>query len=404
MSQRVIQLRKETVEEPDLLARPMPAVRRKRGVRGHLLAFLLLACVPTVAAGVYLYGFAADQYVAEFRFNLRRAAEPVLTGGANSGSPTGALVATGLTASQIWDSQTIVQFIRSRDVVDALETELGFDRLYRRAEVDWVSRLGEARSIERKTEYWRGMVEPFFDAMTGVISVSVRAFTPEDALAVANAVLKSAEKTVNELSTRAQKDAIAFGEEEVAKADRRLVEARVAVRDFRDKAEMVDPGRSVEVDINLQAHQRERLATLQAQYNSISKSAPNSPQLRHLGVEIAAIEGIIRDQQAGMTQGRKAVPEKSGGPTITALMGGYEALKLEEAFREKLYLFALQFAEQSRIEAMRQKLYLNAFVKPKLPEEALYPRRLRIIAIVFVVGLVAWGLGSLAYYSIRDHL
>ena len=105
-----------------------------------------------------------------------------------------------------------------------------------------------------------------------------------------------------------------------------------------------------------------------------------------------------------MTQGRKAVPEKSGGPTITALMGGYEALKLEEAFREKLYLFALQFAEQSRIEAMRQKLYLNAFVKPKLPEEALHPRRLRIIAIVFVVGLVAWGLGSLAYYSIRDHL
>ena len=80
-----------------------------------------------------------------------------------------------------------------------------------------------------------------------------------------------------------------------------------------------NPGRSVEVDINLQAHQRERLATLQAQYNSISKSAPNSPQLRHLGVEIAAIEGIIRDQQAGMTQGRKAVPEKSGGPTITAL-------------------------------------------------------------------------------------
>lgn len=151
----------------------------------------------------------------------------------------------------------------------------------------------------------------------------------------------------------------------MAKADRRLVEARVAVRDFRDKAEMVDPGRSVEVDINLQAHQRERPATLQAQYNSISKSAPNSPQLRHLGVEIAAIEGIIRDQQAGMTQGRKAVPEKSGHSTITALMGGYEALKLEEAFREKLYLFALQFAEQSRIEAMRQKLYLNAFVKPK---------------------------------------
>lgn len=40
--------------------------------------------------------------------------------------------------------------------------------------------------------------------MTGVISVSVRAFTPEDALAVANAVLKSAEKTVNEQTLHAR--------------------------------------------------------------------------------------------------------------------------------------------------------------------------------------------------------
>lgn len=405
MNQRVVRLRKEARTEPDVGAPLIPRAPISARSRVHLAAFALLVVLPTVAALIYLFGFASDQYVAEFRFNLRRASEPMVPNNNNTGASPAAPWANngGLTPSQIWDSQTIVQFIRSRDVVDALDADLGFERLYHRADADWLSRLGNGLSIERKTEYWRGMVEPFFDMTTGVISVSVRAFTAADALAVANAVLKSSEKTVNELSARARKDAIAFGEEEVAKAERNLLEARVAVRTFRDKADVLDPMRSAEADITLQSRQRERLAALQSQFNSIKEAAPGSPLLRYMAMEISAIKELVQVEQSKLTQGKSTRPEPDAS-TIASILGGFEALKLEESFREKLYLHALQFSDQSRIEGMKQQLYLNAFVRPKLPEEALYPRRLRLVVIVFFVGVAVWGLGSLAYYSVRDHL
>ena len=49
----------------------------------------------------------------------------------------------------------------------------------------------------------------------------------------------------------ARKDAVAFEEEEVAKAKRHLLEARLAVRPFRDKADGLDPMHSAEADISL---------------------------------------------------------------------------------------------------------------------------------------------------------
>ena len=111
----------------------------------------------------------------------------------------------------------------------------------------------------------------------------------------------------------------------------------------------------------------------------MKESAPNSPQLRGMAIEIEAIEAIVKRQQAEMT--RSAGTSRTEVPALTATIGGFEAVKFEESFREKLYLLALQFAEQSRIEAMKQQLYLNAFVKPKLPEEPLYPRRFRLLFI-----------------------
>ncbi|SKA25871.1 capsular polysaccharide transport system permease protein [Enhydrobacter aerosaccus] len=406
MNTAVIRLRKQTPSEAAaavIEGQAKPPRTRIKG-RGHLISFLLLVLLPTVVVLIYLFGFASDQYAAEFRFNLRRASDPILSNNGNSGTVPSGLAGGGVTASQIWDSQTIVQFIKSRDVVEALDGDLGFARIYRRAEIDWLSRLANNASIERKTEYWRGMVDPFFDMTTGVISVTVRAFSAGDTLAVATTVLKSAEKAVNDLSARARQDAIAFGDEEVAKAERDLIEARAALREFRDKAGMLDPTRSADVDIGLQARQRERLATMQSQYNAIQKSAPLSPQLRHIAAEMEALREIIRDQQATMTQGGDIATSKSDSPTITAVLGNFEALKLEEAFREKLYLSALQAREQSRMEALKQQLYLNAFVKPKTPEEALYPRRLRIAGMVFAAGIAVWALCSLVFYSIRDHL
>src|SRR5689334_24397098 len=47
-----------------------------------------------------------------------------------------------------------------------------------------------------------------FDVTNGTVTVNVRAFTPEDALSLAQAILSSSERLVNELSERARRDTL----------------------------------------------------------------------------------------------------------------------------------------------------------------------------------------------------
>jgi len=56
------------------------------------------------------------------------------------------------------------------------------------------------------------------------------------------------------------------------------------------------------------------------------------------------------------------------------------------------------------MNADRQQVYLATFVRPTLPEEALYPRRLRSLGVVFLIAFAVWAIGSCAVQSVRDHL
>ena len=59
--------------------------------------------------------------------------------------------------------------------------------------------------------------------------------------------------------------------------------------------------------------------------------------------------------------------------------------------------------EKARIDASQQQRYLATFVRPNLPQEALYPRRLLNTFIVFAGSLLLWALCVLVTYAIRDH-
>jgi capsule polysaccharide export protein KpsE/RkpR len=60
--------------------------------------------------------------------------------------------------------------------------------------------------------------------------------------------------------------------------------------------------------------------------------------------------------------------------------------------------------EKAREEQQKQQLYLVTIVRPTLPEEAIYPRRVIGTAIVFAVLLVLWSMIALIVGLIRDHM
>jgi capsular polysaccharide transport system permease protein len=85
-------------------------------------------------------------------------------------------------------------------------------------------------------------------------------------------------------------------------------------------------------------------------------------------------------------------------------MGSYEELESERRFAENAYQHALEGLDRARSNADRQQIYIADFVQPSLPEEALYPRRLRALGVVFLIAFTVWAIGGLTIRSVRDHL
>ena len=145
---------------PALPAAPAPTPARFRFRHGVLAAsFVLCVLLPLAATVLYLYTRAAPQYHSETAFSVR-SAEVGVSGAA---SILGALtMAGGGTAS---DTDILFDYIRSQEMVQAVDAKLDLRRIYNRAGPrDFVFSLGAAPSIEALTNYWNRMVSVAIDS------------------------------------------------------------------------------------------------------------------------------------------------------------------------------------------------------------------------------------------------
>jgi capsular polysaccharide transport system permease protein len=192
------------------------------------LSFVLVVLLPIGVAAAYYFAIAADQYVAEFRFNLRTAEQrrtepfPFIDGNSQY-LPAAA------------ESHVVAQYIVSRAMVDELGKAITLRLLFAPPEADWWARLDQPASIEALVEYWRKQVDAFYDPANGTTTVRVRAFSRQDALRLAQAVIGAAERLINEMSARARKDTVQHAEQGAAEAEQRLRSALAQIRDFRSR-------------------------------------------------------------------------------------------------------------------------------------------------------------------------
>jgi len=356
-------------------------------------SFIIFVAVPVVTAAVYYFFVAADQYVAEFRFALRSAEperhDPVLFF-QESIAPS----VMGL------DSYVVVQYLASRAIIDDLSTTLDLREMFSRSDADWPVRLDLPVSIEELVRYWKRQVDAFFDATNGTIVVRARAFTPQEALKLAEGILASSERLVNELSARARRDALRNADEEVGRAEKRLKSALARLREFRDKEGIIDPRKTADATVALAGRVRDELVRAGTELSTLKHyMRDDAPSIKMLDARVQSLEAQRRAVESEVTD-----TEKTRSEALSRVMGSYEQLESERAFAENTYQHALQALDRSRINADRQQVYLATFVQPTLPEEALYPRRLQSFAVASGVAFVVWMIGGFILQSIRDHL
>jgi capsular polysaccharide transport system permease protein len=171
-----------------------------------LLSFVALVALPSASSVAYFGFIAADQYVAEARFAVR------------SGAMAGLDALSSLTgipsAQVIQDTQVVTNFIESRALVEHLAENADLRGRYSVPEADFYARLNPEKPIERVVKYWNSMSDVGIEMPGGIVVLTVRAFRPEDAVALGNAVVDASEQLVNDMNERARRDAVANADQE----------------------------------------------------------------------------------------------------------------------------------------------------------------------------------------------
>ncbi len=358
-----------------------------------ILVFLLVVGLPTALAAVYYGFFASSQYATEIQFGVRSAdaqrndATSIFQGMAS--------------ASQIGlQSNIVVKYIKSRSMVDAIGQKIDLRKMFSGPDIDELSRLDPHASVEGLVDYWRGKVEPYFELTTGIVSVQIRAFTPEDALTIGRNVLALSENLADDLSKRARADYVKFAQEQVEEASEKLRQARQAVLEFRDRERSIDPNKEADSARLGIAKLRDELGRVRADYlTARGRTSENSTVIVSLRDRIAALESLIHDAEARMTgmDAKEALP-------ISRNIRSFENVDIERQLAEKFYDAAMQSLQRAQFEASRRAMYLEVFVTPSLAEYPVYPRRLVSVLVVALASFGAWIFLLMIYYSIRDHV
>lgn len=354
--------------------------------------FLAFVVLPTFLAAIYYSLIASDQYVSESRFVVKSQGRqsPQISTLANL------IQTTGLSIGQEQTNE-VISYIRSRSALELLEKKVALRAKYQDPKADWLSRFPAPWRddlFENLYRYYGGMVDAHSDSESGLAVLTVRAFSPEDAQLINRELLKSSEALVNKLNETARVTAVSEAERRVVEAQNRVRSARLAIAEYRNRNELLDPAKQasgvLEV-VNLLIAER---VSLQAQLDLMQRVAPRNPAIPALRERIQTI-----DRQITLQTGR-AVGTNSG---IASKLSAYEKLAMEQEFSAQMLTAAEASLEQARAEAQRQQFYLQLVVQPNKPDMPLYPRRVLSILTVAAVVLGLYMIGWMLIVGIIEH-
>jgi capsular polysaccharide transport system permease protein len=381
------------IPDPQVLAfAPTPSERTLARLKRIPRLFWLTVAIPTALASVYFGLIAADRYVSESRFVVRSPQRPM-----QAGSLSALLQGTAFSRSQD-DAYSVHDFILSRDALQELDRELQVRKAFGHTGLDFPNRfpaLDFDDSFEALHRYYQKRVSVDYDSASSVSVLRVDAFTAADAQRINQMLLDLSERLVNQISERARQDMIRFAADEVREAERRAKEATLALAAFRNQTVVVDPEKQSVIQLQQVAKLQEEIIATKTQLAQLRKYTPDNPQIPALVTRLDTLQRELDAEMSKVAGSRGSLAEKAVG---------YEPLVLERAFAERQLASAMTALETARSEAQRQQLYLERIVQPNLPDVAIEPRRLRSVGVVFVLGLIAWGIVSLLAASVREHL
>lgn len=351
----------------------------------------LFVLLPTLLTFGYCALVASPMYVSETKFAVRNAVEQSV--GVDIASQ---LFKTASTSVQ--DARIVDAYLRSPDVFEKLDGELQLTQHYSDTSRDWISRLASPPTLWDKETFWQRVAQPKIDVDSGIVTFTVRAYTPDMAQDIAAGILRQGEALINEMNERSRNDAIRLAESEVKVAQERIVKAQKALEAFRDEHKELDPKATAtglqSLVFELEGERSKVKAEL-AEARSYMK--PTAPQVKALEKRLTAVETQLNAEKA------RIAGKPAEGSAINSWVSQYENLMIESEFAQKQLTTAMSAYEQARSMALAKSRYLVAIQQPTLPDESRYPRTWVFTLCAFFGFFLIYGLVRLIVASIREH-
>lgn len=351
----------------------------------------LIVLLPTALVATYYYLVAADQYQSEAHFVVR-------TSDAPAAAPSGlsqALTMVGGTSSER-DAMLIADYLKSHDAVGALQSKVGLSQKFRRPEADMLSRLWFPNPTpEQLQKYFEGKVDVDVSSETGITTLKVRSFRPEDSYRIIQELLKLGEGRVNTLNQRNYANAITMAQRRVQEAETNLSQVQRQITRFRRSEQDFNPQVTGLSRTGMVSDLQGQLAVAKAQEASMAAAVSvNSPQLVALRRRVAALSRQVAAEGAKLSQ---------GPGNVATGMGAYEGIKVRQEMAGKQLEIASAGLQRAQDDVRRQQLFVVPVVDPNMPVKALYPKRTKNVITALLALMLVYGIGWLITAGVKEH-
>lgn len=353
---------------------------------------LLLTCVllPTLVVFLYLSLVASDIYLAEAKFAIRSQNQQ------QSLDMLSTFFRTN--SSSLSDSYIVQNYIQSMDMINKVDAKLHIQDHYANRSHDIWYRLTQNPTQDEMLRYWGWAVVTTFDPDTSIMTVQVKAFSPQMAREVCQAILDASEALVNAMNDRARTDAISLARAEVERAEARIREAHEAMRQYRERTVILDPQAVASGLYGLVNQLEGEITKTTAELaEATTYMQTDSPRVVMLQNRLAVLQKQLQSEKARLAS------QMQGDKPLSALVSEFQSLTLEEEFAQKQLTSAMTSLETARVQAESKNLYVESFQKPMVPDESLYPRPVVFSLVFMLAAAVLLGLVSLIVAAIREH-
>jgi len=378
--------------------RPATHALKSRGIRHldrfPLISFFLIFVLPSALFAIYFGLIASDRFTAEISFTVRAVPAPALQTGQEGPEsvPLGAIVQT---------TQVIMSYLDSRTLVEELEKKIELRQLYSDASIDYLSRMAPDAKIEKFVKYWRSMTNVAVQPATGIVTLTVQAYSADDAVRIAETCVKESEAVVNAMSSALVEDSLNVSKEAEQRAEAHLAKTRSDLEKARNGEAMISSEQSAASSLQLVTSVRSDLLKLQQSYETQKRFIDeSSPQMRALRSRIQAAKNEVERLESTVSKRQGNSP----APALSESLARLDGMALENKLAETQYSEARARLETARLASEAKLMYAEVFLHPQPAQQAKYPRRMLDVFLGSGAALGLWlllaGLVSLVRRSL----